>query len=104
MNTNGHLQQTDFHFYLRKLNESFPYKCSPLYKPEHEKKIIDWATSFSNIDDKKGFLQYWIAGNLYWSRRSKRYFGPDFNEVVVSGQLTWQPDRAIYIPVAYGYN
>lgn len=56
MKTNENLQQTEFRFFLRELNESFPYKCSPLYKPEHERKIVEWATSFSNIDDKKGLI------------------------------------------------
>jgi hypothetical protein len=52
------------------------------------------AASRSYIDG----MQDWMSGLIFWSRRSKRYFGPYFNGSVTGGYLRWTPSGPEYTP------
>lgn len=43
-------------FHIRKLNEHFPYRRTPLYHPEQEEAIAAWSVSFSKTPDKAAFI------------------------------------------------
>ena len=48
-----------------------------------------------NFIDK---LELFMAGHIYWSRRSKRYCGSDLKEAFFQGEVKWSPNGFQYIP------
>jgi hypothetical protein len=78
--------------------------CRRIEEHQHEFiRIRDaWYNSKENIsNDIKSFvsgLECWMAGNLHWSRLSKRYHGMHFEGIVTTGTLEWHPEGTIYIP------
>lgn len=37
-------------------------------------------------------MQDWMSGVLFWSRKSKRYWGSHFSGIVTHGDVEWSPD------------
>lgn len=60
----------------------------------------EWYHSGEHIsNDVRTFItamEYFMSGNNRWHRMSKRYHGKDFEDVITSGTMEWNPKGTIY--------
>ncbi|MDP9959779.1 terpene synthase family protein [Chryseobacterium lathyri] len=59
-----------------------------------------WYNSGENISNSiQTFIngmEYYMSGNVYWHRQSKRYHGKNWEGIITTGFMEWSPEGTIY--------
>lgn len=67
---------------------------------EYIKVRDDWYNSEDKISVAvRSFvngMEYYMAGNTYWHRQSKRYHGTNWEGIITTGYVEWSPEGTVY--------
>ncbi|MFF1796912.1 hypothetical protein ACFVXQ_22300 [Kitasatospora sp. NPDC058263] len=75
------------------------YRCYEL----RERLLASPAGSDPSVRAFITAFEYWLAGNLHWSRLTPRYHGKGFEyDGTTEGTMVLHPDRTIYAPAGSG--